>query len=476
MSASLIRVPTAAHQPSRSMAVVFGMVGALLAACFVVSHWSLALIGALVVLFLSATENETFLLMVIALTPISWVLSGEALLHNVPDGLRFLVIVGFFSGRLFRGGVNLKGLFRHSITKASLSFLCAALAPLAFVKGARTPESAASIFAVASFIGFSFVVLAWVDSQERLKKVLQALLWSTIATSIFAIAQEMIGGYTSLWLRLNPPNENSLDWEGRATSFLNYSNSLAGYLNVFTPLALGCAVLGEARWKKLGAWTLGLAVIALACTQSLGGLAGFCGILILALFCFVENRAKRFYLLAALVCSFIGLYVVRDIINPAHADALLGIDAVGRLLMWGLAWNFFIHSPIFGIGWGNFRMLYGSELHYSWLTPDILDVHNVYLQLLAETGIFGFVTFFSFILLTVRDARAGLGSSSDPFRRILAFTVLGAIVAMLVHGCVDFLFRVSPQFGTAFWVVLALGAASAGLEGTSRLPVEGVSN
>jgi hypothetical protein len=38
----------------------------------------------------------------------------------------------------------------------------------------------------------------------------------------------------------------------------------------------------------------------------------------------------------------------------------------------------------------------------------------------------------------------------------LAFGVLGAIVTVLLHGFVDFFFQVSPQFGTLFWVLLAL--------------------
>jgi hypothetical protein len=43
----------------------------------------------------------------------------------------------------------------------------------------------------------------------------------------------------------------------------------------------------------------------------------------------------------------------------------------------------------------------------------------------------------------------------------LAFGVLGAILSVLLHGFVDFLFQVSPQFGTLFWALLALLVVSA---------------
>jgi len=38
----------------------------------------------------------------------------------------------------------------------------------------------------------------------------------------------------------------------------------------------------------------------------------------------------------------------------------------------------------------------------------------------------------------------------------VAFGVLGAVLSVLVHGFVDFLFQVSPQFGTQFWLLLAM--------------------
>lgn len=60
----------------------------------------------------------------------------------------------------------------------------------------------------------------------------------------------------------------------------------------------------------------------------------------------------------------------------------LGTDSNStyRIKMWMDALNLFENHPLFGIGWGGFRLLSGH----------VLNAHNVYFQLLAETGVVGF--------------------------------------------------------------------------------------
>lgn len=53
----------------------------------------------------------------------------------------------------------------------------------------------------------------------------------------------------------------------------------------------------------------------------------------------------------------------------------------GRIYLYRNAWSEFIHHPFFGIGWSRFSPQYGNL------------VHNIYLQLLCETGMIGFVLF-----------------------------------------------------------------------------------
>jgi O-antigen ligase len=193
------------------------------------------------------------------------------------------------------------------------------------------------------------------------------------------------------------------------------------------------------------------------CTQSLGGLVSFGGVVVLAILCFAGNRKKKLALLGAVCALAVVFYFAKGILNPAHEGAGFAYDQSIRLVLWGIAWNFFTGSPLLGVGWGNFSALYGSYVtDISWIPAGQFEVHNIYLQLLAETGLAGFSAFFLLIFRAVLQAFSQLRCSVHTLEKALAFGVLGAILTVLLHGFVDFFFQVSPQFGTLFWVLLAL--------------------
>jgi len=446
----------------RRRELAIGVSSALAASVFACFPWSLALVGGLTIVGLAAAENEPFILTVIFLIPVGWIVNSDFPIKNVSVAIRILVLAGFFLGRLMRGKLSGRELLRPSITRASLLFLCLAVGSNAWGGIGWSHESWRSVYDLAAFIGFFMMLLTWMDSRRRIRTVLAILLYSAMGTAVFAIAQEVAGGYTSLWLYLSPSGDEFDRWASRAPSFLNYSNSLAGYLDLILPFALACCLLGKGRWKQLGGWATGLGVLALLCTQSLGGLAGFVAILILAVTCLAGSQRRRVILLTGICAAVFLVYAQRGILSPAHTEEALGPDAMMRLLLWGTAWDLFLKSPVFGVGWGNFINLYGSYLtaFSDWIKPGVFGIHNIYLQLLAETGVAGCTSFFYLVVQVWRQAWGQWRSSFDYLDRALAFGVMGALVSVLVHGLVDFLFQVSPQFGTLFWVLLALLVAN----------------
>jgi putative inorganic carbon (hco3(-)) transporter len=453
--------------------LAIGILAATASALFASAPWTIAVLGGTAVLALSVTESEAFLLFVIFLMPFAWALQWNVPVRDVPVALRSLVIIGFFLGRLLRGQLGMKRLLNPVLTRASLLFLCVVTAPALLAIGGLTRESARSLWALFTFVGFYFVVLAWADSQRRVRRILQVLLFSTIITAVFAIFQELVGDYTSLWLYVNPPTEWFAPMDGRAPSFFANPNFLASYLNLILPFSLACWVLGEGRWKRLGAWTTGLGAAALLCTQSLGGLVSFGAVIVLAILYFGGSWKKRLALLIAVCVLATSVYLTKGILNPSHEGEVFAYDQSIRVVLWGVAWNFFASSPLLGVGWGNFAVLYGSSVAgISWIPAGQFEVHNIYLQLLSETGLAGFGAFFLLIFCAIQQALRQLRCSVQAFDKALAFAVLGAILTVLLHGFVDFFFQVSPQFGTLFWMLLALlvvgGRTVCGRLGTAR--------
>lgn len=75
----------------------------------------------------------------------------------------------------------------------------------------------------------------------------------------------------------------------------------------------------------------------------------------------------------------------------------------GRFKLYNIAWDFFCKSPVFGIGWREFSKEVVNQYNQDGL---LRDTHNVFLQLLCETGLVGFCVFLSlFVSSTVLTVR-----------------------------------------------------------------------
>ena len=83
----------------------------------------------------------------------------------------------------------------------------------------------------------------------------------------------------------------------------------------------------------------------------------------------------------------------------------------GRIELYTRALNDFKDNPLFGNGWGYYKHKYAYLYSYVG-TGFYMDVHNIYIQLLAETGMVGFLAFLSPILFTLRSTYKLLKKSS----------------------------------------------------------------
>ena len=97
-------------------------------------------------------------------------------------------------------------------------------------------------------------------------------------------------------------------------------------------------------------------------------------------------------IIGVLFAMYMSIPLVRQSVNNildkfADDDGTLS----GRAQLYDLALRLFRQHPIVGIGWGNFRE---QSMHvYNSLSTKTFETHNVYLQLLCETGILGLAAF-----------------------------------------------------------------------------------
>ncbi len=196
------------------------------------------------------------------------------------------------------------------------------------------------------------------------------------------------------------------------------------------------ALLAGTAWReRLGALALVPGVFALAMTFQRGGYLGFLvevGLLVVYSV-WVRRRAKGDVLWGrpwVWACG-LGVLIVSVVVLDAEAlgGAILGrvwaiwkLGDANRLHLWGVALGMFSQHPLLGVGTGRFAYFFAQ---YSSLSPHQFGpfwgtAHSLYLQVLAERGIVGFLGLALWIGALVGDGVRGLRAGAPPTAGLLA--------------------------------------------------------
>jgi putative inorganic carbon (hco3(-)) transporter len=442
----------------RAELLIVGITLALVAGALV-SPLALPLAVGGAVFILAALRFKPLLPLVVFFLPVTPFLNWAFPIRDLSTLVRFSFFAGLFVYRLTHSK-DLRGwLFGGWLARAILGYLAIAIAS-AFVLNPLTLDAQRELMRLASYVCFYYVIADWCQTEDNIRTLLKVLMASTIAVAMFGIWQAVTGGYSALYDVLYPVKEEISQipaWEGRITSFLEHYNGLAGYLNLVLPFCLAFATGGmDPVLRTLSRWCLAVASIALLLTQSRGGLLAFVAILLVHTYFSARERKARMrrVALVMIVCLLAAAAAGFFFQRLGEID---DFTAVSRLAIWGGAFTVFARSPLLGIGFGNLRALMGGLLNLpeGWTG----DAHNLYLELLAETGLIGFVVFGILIVLALRTALRRLHKTQNHFNKMIALAVFAAICGVLVHGTVDYLFHTTPQVTALFFLVLALLSA-----------------
>lgn len=116
-----------------------------------------------------------------------------------------------------------------------------------------------------------------------------------------------------------------------------------------------------------------------------------------------RKKKKIFMISGILIVFFIVLAIfVPNIITPfkrTWEGFQKGDMFNSRKPLYELAISEFREHPFIGIGWGNYKYEYSQKVFEKEM--DLMDTHNIYLQLLCETGVLGFTFFMTLFTLTL---------------------------------------------------------------------------
>jgi putative inorganic carbon (HCO3(-)) transporter len=346
----------------------------------------------------------------------------------------------------------------------------------------------ASLLAAADLVEGGAEVVKWVEFGVILAIAPVMLTarqgrWLIVGLLLGGAGQALLGLYQFV-NRIGPDWFIILGRFMRASGSFGQPNPYGGYLGLCLPVAVSLALWAWGQvWQpvqdRMGESDRPLrerlAIVLPACFFSVVSLLLLTGILaswsrgawlgVLAGLAVVLALRSRTALLVSSVAALVGLAALllgsfRPAMIPAplsarmaDVPAYLGLtdvlsqpvtdenfSVVERVAHWAAAMRMWEQAPWFGIGPGNYAVAYPSVRLPRW--EDALGhAHNVYLNVLAETGVIGLAAFLIlWIGIVVWLWRHFRRAEARSYEGALALGVLGVVAHLSVHNLVDNLF------------------------------------
>ncbi len=242
----------------------------------------------------------------------------------------------------------------------------------------------------------------------------------------------------------------------RAEGLQGDANIYALYQVAALPAAAALArdSRGAVRWL----WCLAAVpiLVSVVTSQSRGALLA-----LLATIGFLAVLSRfRFVLVPLAAAAGLAAYTLAPLIDDRYAVDRVNQDrASGRIDIWHVAWQAWLDHPMTGLGAGNFvgqsierlTTVPGVELLKSHLlTGKGIEVHNIYLEALAERGVLGLVTLVVFLLSVLWALMIA--------RQRIPVPAVQALAPMLIAFCVAAFF-LSVSNSKLLWMLAGLAAA-----------------
>lgn len=336
---------------------------------------------------------------------------------------------------------------------------------------------------VGSLLVWLAVSIAWSAEPGRALADIGFWVWAAVAFVVLVTALTtardvtlvgtafVVGAMVSVivgWidldlLRPTDPEESFVSLEGRLSGGIVNPNDLAIAIVPAIVIAAGLAG-GAVRGGRRTLVTGGMVLLAvgLAATQSRGGLvaaaAAICAALLLA-----GDRRVHVAAFLVFVAASAGTWFAT---SPDAWERVTSFEegGTGRSELWDVGWGIYGDNPAVGVGFNQFEVHspryvrdVGDLEFVELITDRSLEAHNIYLELLVETGPVGLVLFLAVLGGCLRAA--WVASLSFDKRGERALGALSRAVTVAIVAVTAGLFFSSNATDLPLWVTFALGPA-----------------
>lgn len=297
------------------------------------------------------------------------------------------------------------------------------------------------------YISLPLIIFSWATSDNRIKLLSYTVLLTGTLVSLIAI-YSFLSDYIKT-LAFNP-----------VSSPLSRTNDLGAYMLLIFPLALSSFLYEDKSpvEKVLYALASILSFITIMLTFSRGIWVST----LIAIFLIIILGRK--ILKKNLI--YLGLFSILGAIPiilkwETIVNRLLSLQNIFLTAENSIEWRksllrgslrIFLDHPVFGTGLNSFPFIY--SLYQERAGFFSINPHNYYLQLLAETGVVGFITFVVLALSIIYMSFKAFANSENIFKGISLGLLVG-IISSLIHISVDIDWSVSA-IPILFWTEVGL--------------------
>lgn len=226
--------------------------------------------------------------------------------------------------------------------------------------------------------------------------------------------------------------------------------TINGFYTMAFFLGLGLAMRAELPKEKLF-WSLMTLFVFLGMMYTYTRVALLAVVLGLGM---IMWRMKRFRIWGIVLLGLVPLAIPASMMMRVQTGFALDYSLFIRLLAWYHSIRLILHNFFFGIGISTWKEMYYGIVPFKFLYAE--HPHNLYLKILLEIGIFGFVAYFALIGSVIRDYyRKMVKGKNDTF----SYMIWLATVAVL-FSCLTDIFVQQYSISVVFWSCLAFMYAS----------------
>ena len=299
------------------------------------------------------------------------------------------------------------------------------------------------------------------QNKIEFKRIISVLITVAALASLYGLIKSLV---------LNIHSGQLLLYGGdvvRVNSTFGHSNQFGGYLLCVLPMAVVGFFQAKHKWLKAGA-VAAVALMALAMVFTYTRSLWLATALVGGVWLYFKVPKK----ISALCC--VGLIVLGGIFiaiaaqpeNPGHRLYQRAIsifqpqqeDSVNfRMVCAKTAFAMFSNNPLTGFGAGNYDQhitKYFSQDYYAWEAMN-KHIHNLFLQLLIETGLLGLLGFLFLLAMSLGNMVKTIGQHWEPETGPWLEAILAGVAGFLLANLFDVLTIYAR--GIHFGLLLGLG-------------------